>query len=55
MAQSKGGTKLGRPYKRISPQGYQKLAVYPKTHGRIKLNAKHKGLTIVDYLEQLVP
>ena len=42
----------GRPRKGSSRIGYQRLAVYPKTHARIKRNAIKARLPIVEYLEQ---
>lgn len=34
---------------------YQRLAVYPPTYKRIKDNAKEAGMTVVDYVEDVIP
>lgn len=34
---------------------YQRLAVYPPTYKRIKDNAKAAKMTVVDYIEEVVP
>lgn len=46
--------KVGRPRKPTGLQEYQHMAVYPSTHARIKVNAREKGLSIVDYLDKVI-
>jgi hypothetical protein len=47
--------KRGRPTLPDSEkQKYLRVAVYPRTHERIKNNAKREKLAIVDYLDKKI-
>lgn len=48
--------KAGRPpIPEHKKKSYQRIAVYSHTHRRIVKNARKKGVTMVDYVDDIVP
>jgi hypothetical protein len=45
----------GRPRRAKNLITFQHLAIYPRTHARIKRNAMLAGKSMAEYMEELVP